>query len=177
MGKRIFLNRSTVYSDIFFCFLNNSFFLKHRYVWVVKNMSGRIFLNIFSKNLFILKFFDESLKFWEFFWSFLNLNNSLVVGFFSQLNLVGLGFRIRKIMYRLYKFWWGRSNFTYLFVPEGLFVQYSYHLRSLYIYSYSSSLVNNFISFFVLMRKLSRYRVYGFVVPNKIIRLYPGKQR
>lgn len=67
MGNRVFFNKRVAHSDIFFCFLSNSFFLKHSYAWMVKGLSGRVFLNILCNNVFILKFFNEGLKFWELF--------------------------------------------------------------------------------------------------------------
>lgn len=105
------------------------------------------------------------------------LNTTLRVGFFLEMELVGLGFRIRKIMPAVYRFFWGYANYVYLFAPKEILVEYAVEERAIFLFSLDAQLVNNFATYLMLLKKLSVYRVTGFVKPGKIIRLNSGKQR
>lgn len=99
------------------------------------------------------------------------------MGFFAELELIGLGFRIKKITRSIYRFFWGHSNYVYLFVPATVLVEYSPEERMIFFFSTVSSKVNGLSSYLMLLKKLSSYRVTGFIKPGKIIRLNSGKQR
>lgn len=77
-----------------------------------------------SKNLlFRQKLSELTLRFinnYSLFSSFISNNltiikNSLQVGF-VELDLIGLGFRIRKLSTNLYRFFFGKANYIYVFV-------------------------------------------------------------
>jgi hypothetical protein len=64
-----------------------------------------------------------------------------------------------------------------MFVPNGVFVEYFFEERLVFFFSVSAANVFSLVSYLVLLKKLSSYRVTGFVKPGKIIRLNSGKQR
>lgn len=98
-------------------------------------------------------------------------------GFFLLIDLVGLGFRIAKITDRIYFFELGWATGVYLFVPLGLNLTVSLKKRKLLIYGYNYEQIYNLLSSFLLLRKMSPYRVGGFMPQKLIIRLRTGKQR
>ena len=65
----------------------------------------------------------------------------------------------------------------YLFVPKDVLVEYSQDDRTIFFFGINSATVNSFSSYLMLLKKLSTYRVTGFIKPGKIIRLNSGKQR
>lgn len=93
------------------------------------------------------------------------------------MELIGLGFRIRKIISSVYRFFWGYANYVYLFVPNEILLEYAAEERMVFFFSLNASLVNNFATYLMLLKRLSKYRVTGFVKPGKIILLNSGKQR
>jgi ribosomal protein L6P/L9E len=105
------------------------------------------------------------------------LNSRLNAGFFIEMELIGLGFRIKKIIPSVYRFFWGYANYVYLFTPKEIMLEYAAEERSIFFFSLDSILVNNFATYLMLLKKLSVYRVTGFVKPGKIILLNSGKQR
>jgi len=56
-------------------------------------------------------------------------------------------------------------------------VEYSAEERVIFFFSLEAMTVFNFSTYLMLLKKLSMYRVTGFVKPGKIIRLNAGKQR
>jgi len=70
------------------------------------------------------------------------LKNSLLVGF-VELDLVGLGFRIRKLSSNIYRFFFGKANYIYLFVKKPIiFRSYSndsMKIRRIYIFGQNIS--------------------------------------
>lgn len=101
----------------------------------------------------------------------------MVSGFFVELELIGLGFRVKKIASTVYRFFWGYATLVYLFVPADLLVEYAAEERVIFFFGVNASVVNGFSSYLMLLKRLSSYRVTGFVRPGKIIRLNSGKQR
>lgn len=106
-----------------------------------------------------------------------SLNKNALSGFFTELELIGLGFRIKKITTTLYRFFWGHSNYVYLFVPSSVLVEYSQDDRLIFFFSTEAGAVNQIVSHLLLLKKLSTYRITGFIRPGRIIRLNSGKQR
>ena len=177
---RTFLKRPVNEFNIFFCFLTNSVYLKQKYFWSRHALAKTAFYGlplITKPNAFLLKFFNRSADFWSTFWKILTFSRSLNSAFFVELELIGLGFRIRKISSSVYRFFWGYATFVYLFVPKDILVEYSQDDRMILFFGINPSTVNNFSSYLMLLKKLSTYRVTGFVCPGKIIRLNSGKQR
>lgn len=107
----------------------------------------------------------------------MTFNRTLNTGFFLEVELIGLGFRIRKIISAVYRFFWGHANYTYLFVPEDVLVEYSSEEKFMFFFGINAASVYGLATYLMLLKRLSRYRVTGFVQPGKIIRLNSGKQR
>lgn len=177
---KTFLKRKTTGFNIFFCFLTNSVFFKQKYLWAKHILPSKCFYSSFgvvNSTQFLLKFFNQSIPFWSFFWKIINFTRSLESAFFVELELIGLGFRIRKISSTVYRFFWGYATFVYLFVPQDILVEYLPDERTIFFFGIDISIINNFSSYLMLLKKLSTYRVTGFVKPGKVIRLNSGKQR
>lgn len=177
---RTFLKRRVKDTSLFFCFLSNTVYLNKRSVWVKQSLPRSVF--VFSKvkpltSSISLKFFYTKNEFWRLFWKIFNFHFVLETGFFAELELIGLGFRIRKISSKVYRFFWGHSNFVYLFVPNDLLVEYSPDDRLIFFFGFSAALVNGFSTYLMLLKRLSSYRITGFVRPGVVIRLNSGKQR
>ena len=78
-----------------------------------------------SSETLIFKFLGDSSQFWALTWKFITLNARLRAGFFVEMELIGLGFRIRKIIPAVYRFFWGYANYVYLFVPTEIMLEYA----------------------------------------------------
>lgn len=177
---RTFLKRQVNDFNIFFCFLTNSVYFKQNHAWSKHSLPTKSFYAIKSpkiKNSFLLKFFNSKSNFWSFFWKILTFNRALSSAFFVELELIGLGFRIRKISSTVYRFFWGYATFVYLFVPKDILLEYSQDDRTVFFFGIDPAAVNGLSSYLMLLKKLSTYRVTGFIKPGKVIRLNSGKQR
>lgn len=179
MLSKIFIKKKINNFSIFFCFLKNTMFVRRNFVWIKQILPSTSFFTgaVKSENNFVLKFFSQISFFWELFWLLTTFNYTSDVGFFAELELIGLGFRLRKITSVIYRFFWGHANYVYLFVPNGVFVEYSMDERFLFFFGAQASLVNGLSSYLMLLKKISSYRITGFLKPGKIIRLNSGKQR
>jgi len=108
------------------------------------------------------------------------IKNQKLVGF-VELDLVGLGFRVRKLTSNVYRFFFGKANFLYLFNNNNVvFRSYSndsLKIRRVYVLGVDLSLVNNVSAAILLLQPLNSYRVTGIVDPRKVIVLRSGKQR
>lgn len=177
---RTFLKHKVTDFNIFFCFLTNSVYFKQKHLWAKHALSSSTFYSLFSSTStdgFLLKFFNRKSEFWSIFWKIVNFNRKFTSAFFVELELVGLGFRIRKISSTVYRFFWGYATFVYLFVPHDLLVEYLPDDRTIFFFGTEVSVVNDFSSYLMLLKKMSTYRVTGFIRPGKIVRLNSGKQR
>lgn len=65
----------------------------------------------------------------------------------------------------------------YLFVPTDVLLEYSQEERTVFFFGINPAAVNGFSSYLMLLKRLSTYRVTGFIKPGKVIRLNSGKQR
>jgi hypothetical protein len=105
---------------------------------------------------------------------FSRLSLTFMSGFFSELLLVGLGFRLIKINGSLF-LKLGHSHYIKVSVPEGLFVL-GYKKR-LVIFGVRSSDVNQFLERIVSFRKPDVYKNKGVQVIGRSFRLKVGKQK
>lgn len=180
---KFFLKRKIVRFDFFFNFLTNTVFVKRDHVWGAFSLPKFLLVQYCMatcgkfRNAWVFKFMSNRDAFWAFFWKLFTFNRVNSVGFFAELELIGLGFRIKKITSVVYRFFWGHANYTYLFVPHNLLFEYAAEERLIFLFSTAASVVNGVASYFMLLKKLSAYRITGFVRPGRIIRLNSGKQR
>lgn len=100
---------------------------------------------------------------------------SITLGYYIFIDLVGLGYKIKKITGFLYRFYLGQSHYIYFYVPENVLLwayQSKITLFSIYadkLFSLSSNIM--------LLRRLNAYKLRGLVRPGQIIVLKEGKQR
>lgn len=62
-------------------------------------------------------------------------------------------------------------------MPASILMEYSQDERLVFFFSVDAAAVNRVVSYLLLLKKLSVYRVTGFIRPGRIIRLNSGKQR
>lgn len=101
--------------------------------------------------------------------------SSVTLGYYIFIDLVGLGYKIKKITSLVYRFYLGQAHYIYLYVPSEVFFwayQNKITLFSIYadkIFSLSTNIM--------LLRKLNAYKLRGLIRPGQIIILKEGKQR
>lgn len=129
-------------------------------------------------NLFSVNFFSVLNSVYNKLSIFMNNLNKIV---FSEVNLIGIGYRLRKITDGLYRIFLGRANYVYVnTLPEIVVKVYSREktkVRKVLVFGANIMKVHNFISFLLLLKPLNPYRVAGVVDVNKVIILKSGKQR
>lgn len=108
--------------------------------------------------------------------SFLRFNMfSVTLGYYMFIDLVGLGYKIKKITNLVYRFYLGQSHYVYVYIPSNVFFwafQNKITLFSIYadkLFSLSTNIM--------LLRKLNAYKLRGLVRPGQIVVLKEGKQR
>jgi ribosomal protein L6P/L9E len=101
--------------------------------------------------------------------------SSVTLGYYIFIDLVGLGYKIKKITNLVYRFYLGQAHYIYFYVPSDVFFwayQNKVTLFSIYadkIFSLSTNIM--------LLRKLNAYKLRGLIRPGQIIILKEGKQR
>lgn len=98
-------------------------------------------------------------------------------GFFVELDIIGLGFRLERMTDNIFYLRLGYSSGIYFFIPVGIKVAISIIQKKLFFFGVDVNKINNVVSTLFLLRKSNPYRVMGFTKPGKIIRLRTGKQR
>lgn len=173
--------------------LTNQMFVKYYGVWSVFKLPAKTFIrlssNLNSNNAWRLNFIIFSapkhkyfymtnlFKFFYFVRSLIFNENPLVTGFYILLDLVGLGFRISKITERLFFFELGWASGVYLLVPENIKINVSLKKRKILLFSSNYNCVTNMLASFLHLRKMSPYRIGGFMQNKLIVRIRTGKQR
>lgn len=105
---------------------------------------------------------------------FFKLTTTLISGFFSELLLVGLGFRLIKIGGVLF-LKLGHSHYIKVVIPAGLYVLG--YKKKLVVFGIRSSDVNQLIEKLVSFRKPDVYKNKGVQVTGRVFRLKVGKQK
>lgn len=105
---------------------------------------------------------------------FFKLTTTLVSGFFSEILLVGLGFRLIKIGGFLF-LKLGHSHYIKISVPAGLYVLG--YKKKLVIFGIRSADVNQLVEKLVSFRKPDVYKNKGVQVAGRTFRLKVGKQK
>lgn len=100
---------------------------------------------------------------------------SVMTGYYIFVDMVGLGYKLKKITQTIYRFYMGQSHYVYVYVPSNVLVwafQTKITLFSIYpdkLFSLSSNIM--------LLRKLNAYKLRGLMRPGQIVILKEGKQR
>lgn len=134
-----------------------------------------------SKDLLNLRFINNYGDFSNFISKSVTISKKSNKVGFVELDLIGLGFRVRKLTSNIYRFFFGKANFLYIFVNKNIiFKSYSndsLKIRRVYIMGNNITFVNNLSAAILLLQPLNSYRVTGVVDPRKVIVLRSGKQR
>lgn len=105
---------------------------------------------------------------------FFKLTTTLVSGFFSEILLVGLGFRLIKIGGFLF-LKLGHSHYIKISIPTGLYVLG--YKKKLVVFGVRSADVNQLVEKLVSFRKPDVYKNKGVQVVGRTFRLKIGKQK
>lgn len=95
--------------------------------------------------------------------------------YYYKLRLKGLGFRIRQFGSSLFRFFFTSVNYFYLHIPFEVCLKHKG--RVLYFISTSCMILHEVIVHILLLKKITVYRIRGFVYPRQIILIKPGKKR
>lgn len=154
-----------------FLILNSYYeFFENKNIFVFKNILGIIKFYIssyffFKKNTFL--FLKE-----EFFLKFLNnffyFYNKFFRFYFFKLRLRGLGYRIKKITNKLYRFFFAFNHYFYFHISKDIF--FKHRRRNLIIFSHNLIKLNDIFSNLLLLKKLDFYeRNNTFIISRKIL--------
>lgn len=101
--------------------------------------------------------------------------SSVTIGFYIFIDLVGLGYKVKKITSNVYRFYLGQSHYIYFYTPNDvLFWAYQ---NKLTLFSIYADKLFSLSSNIMLLRKLNSYKLRGLIRPGQIIILKEGKQR
>ena len=169
--NNIILNKFVFYIN---ANLNLFFFKKNKTsVFSVIRLPFFYKLKLIEKNVFLI-FYSKF-----FFKTFLrNLFTSLwrFAGIYSfKMKLKGLGFRIRKISSRLYRFFFNMVNFFYFHVPQTIILK-KYRRFLLFVACDLHVLRLNTVHI-LLLYNLIPYKIRGLTFPREIIWMKPGKKK
>jgi hypothetical protein len=165
---------------IFLLPLNIYFFYKsYILIFYLSNLiiTFKLFLSSFFKinNLFFSFIFTKKSYFIAFLkYYFFNLNKFNNIYFF-KLKLKGLGYRVFKICTNLFKFFFIRTNFFYLHLPQNINLKIKN--RKLLFFGKDLHLLKIVIINILLLNKTFIYFIRGLLFPRQIIILKPGKKR
>jgi hypothetical protein len=159
---------------------NIYFLLKNNYI-IIKKKSRFFFIKLpyiyFYKKThnFFSFFFINKFHYISFFRHILHLYNKLCFFYYLRLKLKGLGYRIIHISTSLVKFFFNRSNFFYLHLPNSILFRYK--IRRLFFLSTKLTDIRNLLINLLLLKKYIVYRLSGLFYPRQIILLKPGKNK
>lgn len=157
-------------------------FLKHLGLFIIISSKGYFVLKM--PKIFFLK--NDSTSIYSFvflnnyhFQSFIKLFNvfyrRLFLFYFFRLKLRGMGFRIKRLCSKLYRFYFIRVNFMYLHVPREILIKLK--KRKIFIVSCDFSVLQTLINKMLLIKAVTAYRRTGLLYPNEIVLMKPGKKR
>ena len=136
--------------------------------------ANKLFFSFNFKNTHINRSLNSSTL--KHLFSLLRFNiSSVTLGYYIFIDLVGLGYKIKKITNLVYRFYLGQAHYIYVYVPSNIFFwayQNKITLFSIYadkLFSLSTNIM--------LLRKLNAYKLRGLMRPGQIVILKEGKQR
>jgi hypothetical protein len=127
-----------------------------RIFFYIKNANEIKFL--FLNKWFYSSFFKQIYIFYKIFFKF----------YFFRIKLKGLGYRIKKITKKIYRFFLAYNHYFYLFVPKNIY--FWTKKRNVLAISIDKIKLNNMFNQLVVLKKLDFYeRTKSFLIPNKIV--------
>ena len=94
--------------------------------------------------------------------------------FIVKLKLKGLGYRIKKYCFHLYRFYFTKTNYIYLHVPKYMIIRS--RKRRMIIVSNEYSLLRTIFVHILLLKSAGPYNKRGFIFPRAIMFLKQGKK-
>lgn len=100
---------------------------------------------------------------------------STTVGYFVFIDLIGLGYRLKRVTSQVYRLYLGQSHFIYIYVPSDvLFWAFG---NKITLFSIYADKLFSIFSTVMLLRRLNAYKLRGLMRPGQIVILKEGKQR
>jgi hypothetical protein len=96
-------------------------------------------------------------------------------GYFTTLELSGLGYRIKFIIEDLFRLYIGQSHYIYFYSPSDVLF-YAFH-NKLVLYSLYPEKLYSLMIQIMLLRPLNPYKLRGIIRPTQLITFKEGKQR
>lgn len=127
---------------------------KYYFYFITLNKMNFIFLNKWFFSTFLKQFFC----FYKIFYKM----------FFFRIKLKGLGYRIKKITSKLYRFFIAYNHYIYFYVCSNIFIWTK--KRNLLAVSFDKMKLNDLFSHLLLLKKMDfREKTNAFIVPKKIL--------
>jgi hypothetical protein len=149
-------------------------FLKMQNILFLKNILGYIKIYMFSKYFYknlknnISFLFTNRKIYNNFLNNFYNFFNKFFRFFFFRLKLRGLGYRIKKITKKLYRFFFAFNHYFYFHISKDIF--FKHRRRNLIVFSNNLIKLNDIFSHLLLLKKIDFYeRNNTFVISKKIL--------
>ena len=152
----------------------NIYFFQKKNVIIFKNVLG--YLKMYMPNIFFLKkiknrtsfIFLKKNHYNDFLNNFFLFINNFFRFYFFRLRLRGLGYRIKKITKKLFRFFFAFNHYFYFHVSNEVF--FKHRKRNLIVFSNNLMKLNDIFSHLLLLKKLDFYeRSNTFIVSKKIL--------
>lgn len=153
-------------SKFFFFKNNNSVFFRNILGYLKYNMVSSYYVKTKENNIYFL--FTKKGVYKNFINNFLFFFNKFFKFFFVKLRLRGLGYRIKKITKKLYRFFFAFNHYFYFHVSRDIF--FKHRRRILIMFSNNLVKLNDIFSHLLLLKKLDFYeRNNTFIISRKIL--------
>lgn len=153
-------------SKFFFFKNNNSVFFRNILGYLKYNMVSSYYVKTKENNIYFL--FTKKSVYKNFINNFLFFFNKFFKFFFVKLRLRGLGYRIKKITKKLYRFFFAFNHYFYFHVSRDIF--FKHRRRILIMFSNNLVKLNDIFSHLLLLKKLDFYeRNNTFIISRKIL--------
>lgn len=86
----------------------------------------------------------------------------------------GLGYRVRRLSKYLYRFYFTKTNYIYLHLPQNIYIYL--RKRRMFLVSRDKGLLHHFVKQILALHRPSPYNRRGFVFPRYLRRRKPGKK-
>lgn len=171
-----------VFENSSFCFVYPNFYLTS-----YLGTRGVSFYNFFypfpslflksygDSNFFEMNFVNDRKNFSNVYKNILTLYKSLSMGYFMELKLVGLGFKIKALGSYFCRVYLGQSHFFYIYSPKNVIMKLT--PKSIILFSNNPQRVGDVGSHILLLRPINPYKLSGILRPTNLVLLRTGKQR
>jgi len=159
-------NKKKSFLMLNFCY----FFFKNNNIIIFKNLLG--YLKFYMSSYFFIKensfLFINKKSFLTFVSNFLFFYNKFFRFYFFKLRLRGLGYRIKKITKKLYRFFFAFNHYFYFHISKDIF--FKHRRRNLIVLSHNLVKLNDIFSHLLMLKKIDFYeRNNTFIVSRKIL--------